>query len=46
VDYLADWLGRAHSDQGIVIVSHDPALIDRVCTRVIEVGVAVEAPRQ
>lgn len=46
VDYLADWLGRAHAEQGIVIVSHDPALIDRVCTRVIEVGVAVEAPRQ
>lgn len=44
VDYLADWLGRAHAEQGIVIVSHDPALIDRVCTRVIQVDVAVEAP--
>lgn len=44
VDYLADWLGRAHADQGIVIVSHDPALIDRVCTRVIEVGVDMEVP--
>ncbi|MDD2989654.1 MAG: ATP-binding cassette domain-containing protein [Zoogloea sp.] len=46
VDYLADWLGRAHDDQGIVIVSHDPALIDRVCTRVIEVGGVVEVPAQ
>ncbi len=46
VDYLADWLGRAHVDQGIVIVSHDPALIDRVCTRVIEVGGVVEVPAQ
>ena len=46
VDYLADWLGRAHADQGIVIVSHDPALIDRVCTRVIEVGVDKVVPVQ
>ena len=38
VAYLADWLGRAHADQGIVIVSHDPALIQQVCTRVIQVG--------
>lgn len=37
VDYLADWLGRAHAGQGIVIVSHDPALIERVCTRVVQV---------
>jgi len=27
VAYLADWLGRAHGDQGIVIVSHDAALM-------------------
>ena len=38
VAYLADWLGRAHSGQGIVIVSHDHGLIDDVCTRVVEVG--------
>lgn len=38
VDYLADWLGRGHADQGFVIVSHDLPLIDRVCTRVIQVG--------
>ena len=38
VAYLADWLGRAHSGQGIVIVSHDHGLIDEVCTRVVEVG--------
>ena len=44
VDYLADWLGRAHADQGIVIVSHDPALVDRVCTRVIQLGEAGGEP--
>lgn len=38
VAYLADWLHRAHRDQGIVIVSHDHSLIDEVCTRVVEVG--------
>ncbi len=38
VAFLADWLGRAHSGQGIVIVSHDHGFIDGVCTRVVEVG--------
>lgn len=38
VAYLADWLGRAHGNQGIVIVSHDHTLIDDVCTRIVEVG--------
>ncbi|MBS0371315.1 MAG: ATP-binding cassette domain-containing protein [Proteobacteria bacterium] len=38
VAYLIDWLGHAHSGQGIVIVSHDHGLIDEVCTRVVEVG--------
>jgi ATPase subunit of ABC transporter with duplicated ATPase domains len=38
VAYLADWLGRAHGNQGIVIVSHDHTLIDGVCTRIVEVG--------
>ena len=36
--HLADWLGRAHGGQGIVLVSHDHAFIDQVCTRVVEVG--------
>ncbi len=38
VAHLADWLGRAHGGQGIVLVSHDHAFIDQVCTRVVEVG--------
>lgn len=38
VAYLADWFGRAHASQGIVIVSHDHALIHDVCTRIVEVG--------
>ena len=41
VAYLADWLGRAHGDQGIVIVSHDAALMAQVCTRILHVD-AVE----
>jgi len=40
VAYLADWFARAHAGQGIVIVSHDHGLIDKVCTRVVEVGAA------
>ncbi len=39
VAYLADWLGRTHGNQGIVIVSHDHSLIDDVCTRIVEVGI-------
>ena len=38
VAHLADWLGRAHGGQGIVLVSHDHGFIDQVCTRVVEVG--------
>lgn len=38
VAYLSDWLGRAHATQGIVLVSHDAALIREVCTRVLDVG--------
>ncbi|MDD3353156.1 ATP-binding cassette domain-containing protein [Zoogloea sp.] len=38
VAHLVDWLGKAHGEQGIVLVSHDHGLIDAVCTRVVSVG--------
>lgn len=36
--YLTEWLKLRHGEQGIVIVSHDAALIHEVCTQVVEVG--------
>lgn len=36
VAYLADWLARPHRQQGIILVTHDAALMQAVCTRTLE----------
>ncbi|NTV10132.1 MAG: ABC-F family ATP-binding cassette domain-containing protein [Zoogloea sp.] len=38
VGALADWLASPHNTCGIILVSHDAGLMQKVCDRIVEVG--------
>jgi zinc transport system ATP-binding protein len=43
VAHLSDWLAGEHAGHGIVIVSHDHPFIERVCSRVVTIGMEAAA---